>query len=173
MGRVVLRPMNMTAFDVDTGKALNVPDPTLAPANTGGLGDGGGDPNNAPAQTKPDKLAAPVPVEERAPTHLHVTPSPDVHVASPNVTVTPADVHVDVEAPNVPVEAAFSVQAARAPDVRVDVAAPDVHVAAPDVQVTPNITVEPAAVTQRLIRRKIIRDRKTGRITEVVEEFID
>lgn len=57
MGAVIQRPMNMIAYDVNTGKPVEgqAQDPTLKPDNPGGVGEGGGDPNQSPGITKPDK----------------------------------------------------------------------------------------------------------------------
>lgn len=55
MGNIVLRPMNMTAYDLETGEPVPgpAPDPSKSPINPGGLGGQGGDPANSPGSAKP------------------------------------------------------------------------------------------------------------------------
>lgn len=56
-GEVIQRPKNMTAIDINTGEPVpgQEPDPTLKPDNSSGVVGGGGDPNQSPGITKPDK----------------------------------------------------------------------------------------------------------------------
>ena len=54
IGNVVGLPMNMMWRDASSGKPINMPDPTKAPPNPSGNGQGGGDPANSPKQTGPD-----------------------------------------------------------------------------------------------------------------------
>lgn len=58
MGAVIQRPMNMIAYDVNTGLPVagQQQDPSLKPDNPGGVGGGGGDPASSPGMTKPDGL---------------------------------------------------------------------------------------------------------------------
>ena len=72
-------------------------------------------------------------------------PEPVVNVAAPNVNVEPAMVMLE------------------SPEVRVE--APTVNVEAPKIEVTNQID-------RRKVRKKVIRD-EVGRISEVIEEFIE
>ena len=72
-------------------------------------------------------------------------PDPVVNVAAPNVNIEPAMVMLE------------------SPEIRVD--APTVNVASPTVEVTNQID-------RRKVRKKVIRDSE-GRISEVIEEFIE
>jgi len=55
LGNVIARPANMAYWDVATGKQIASPSANVGAVNPGGLGDGGGDPNNAPGPTQPDQ----------------------------------------------------------------------------------------------------------------------
>jgi hypothetical protein len=68
---------------------------------------------------------------------------------------------VNVAAPNVNIEPAMVML--ESPEVRVE--APTVNVASPTVEVTNQID-------RRKVRKKVIRDSE-GRISEVIEEFIE
>lgn len=61
MGRIIQRPMNMIAYDVDTGLPVEgqANDPSLKPDNPSGVGEGGGDPNQSPGITSPDTPSTP------------------------------------------------------------------------------------------------------------------
>lgn len=72
-------------------------------------------------------------------------PEPVVNVAAPNVNIEPAMVMLE------------------SPEIRVD--APTVNVASPSVEVTNQID-------RRKVRKKVIRDSE-GRISEIIEEFIE
>ena len=54
LGKVLARPANMAYWSTVTGEQVASPSAPVGAVNPGGLGDGGGDPNNAPAITKPD-----------------------------------------------------------------------------------------------------------------------
>lgn len=55
LGEVIARPANMSYWSVITGKQIASPSADVGAVNPGGLGDGGGDPNNSPAETNPDE----------------------------------------------------------------------------------------------------------------------
>jgi hypothetical protein len=61
MGRIIQRPMNMIAYDIDTGAPVpgQANNPSLKPDNPSGVGEGGGDPNQSPGMTSPDSPATP------------------------------------------------------------------------------------------------------------------
>jgi hypothetical protein len=150
LGSVIMRPMNATAYDTTTGEPVDdgsTPDPELAPPNPAGA-QGGGDPNNSPDITKPDQLGQLlVGLEDRRARDTHVTmTAPPVNVESPTVNVAPPD--VTVEAAQITVEPQFTVEAARAPDV---------HVQIPE---------------RKLVRRVVNRDDK-GLIISVDEIWVD
>ncbi len=58
LGAQVARPANMAYWSTVTGEMTASPSADVGAVNPGGLGDGGGDPNNAPGITKPDQEPA-------------------------------------------------------------------------------------------------------------------
>jgi len=98
------------------------------------------------AQIDPNDPAAAYDVREARNNGTVVNvPEPVVNVAAPNVNIEPAMVMLE------------------SPEIRVD--APTVNVASPTVEVTNQID-------RRKVRKKVIRDSE-GRISEVIEEFIE